>query len=239
MKIRIIFFLLVNIMAYSQTFEEASIEVNFKIDTINKKEFKIGFFNSLVEAYKNELNRCEIKNDSILNKNFKRLIENANWEKNQDTLNDSNYVLYNYNETIIFRELEKFKDENLLTIFIISYTHDWYNGSPSLDYFLIVETFDDFQICNVNKEVKRNFKKRLKKHEFLNNFIYYFEQLRTERHKLPKGVGSFGINITKITKSEDTKKFVFESKVNQIMYPQEEVFLKYILGFKKDLSPEF
>jgi hypothetical protein len=157
----------------------------------------------------------------------------------QDTLTNKNYTPLYYNESIISRELDKFKGKDLYSIYIILYNHNWYNGDPSQDYFLIVDAYDGYHICNVNNKVKRNFKKRLKKDEFLSNFLYYFEQLKTEKYKLPRGVGSFDIMITQITKSEDTKEFVFETKVNEIMYPQEEVFLKFILGFKKDLSPEW
>lgn len=235
----LIFFFFFNSVAYSQTFENGSIDINFKIDTINKKKFKDNFYNSLIKAYENEQKRFKILNDTSLFNNFEQYIENAKWAMTQDTLTDKNYTPLYYNESIIFKELDRFKGKDLYTIYIIFYNHDWYNGNLSDDYFLILEAHDGYHICNVNNEVRKNFKKRLKKHEFLSNFIYYFEQLKTEKFKLRRGVGSFSIMITQITKSEDTKEFVFETKVNEIMYPQEEVFLKYILGFKNNLSPEF
>jgi len=235
----LIFFLFLNSVSYSQTFVDDSYDINFKTDTINREKFKVNFYNSLIKAYENEQKRCEILNNNILFNNFERYIESAKWVMTQDTLTDKNYRPLYYNESIINRELDKFKGKDLYSIYIILYEHNWYNGNPSQDYFLIVEAYDGYHICNVNNKVKRNFKRRLKKDEFFNNFIYYFKQLKTEIFELPRGVGSFYIMITQITKSDETKEFVFESKVNEIMYPQEEVFLKYILGFKNDLSPEF
>jgi hypothetical protein len=50
----LIFFLFLNSVSYSQTFVDASNDIKFKTDTINREKFKINFYNSLIKAYENE-----------------------------------------------------------------------------------------------------------------------------------------------------------------------------------------
>lgn len=229
----VIFILCINPL-FSQDWE-------MKLDTMRLENLRKNVYESIFKEYEDQSSKA--KNCSPFDSEAINLLdvclEKLKVEYTNDTI--AKYIKdLDFKKEIIQEVLRSNSKKGIFTLYIINFARSKYDTFTGYDYILIAENLDSWNIFNVSKEVKNNFKKRVKKNEFFWNFEYFFNTIKTKSDYTKRCfAGVHSITITKIYKEKMDDTFLsFKSAINLIPACQEESFLEYILGFKNHLNPQ-
>jgi hypothetical protein len=220
---------------------------DLRLDTINSNHLYSEIYKSIILGYENEIDRVQkqcnscsrtINNLNVWYKSYKKLYANLIDDKLNSTNEDELKKLLD-----IF--LKHKPNTRIKTIYVIQFQHPKYE-SFEIDYFILYDAEEGWNIFNVNSEIRETFLKRDREGEFYWNFEWYFKNLKNRTNKDDEindtiycYAGRHSIMITKVFKTEmEDKEISYLTKFNQSTDCPEESFLEYILGFKNHLNPE-
>ncbi len=197
----------------------------------------MAIYNSKLKGYQDEIYRISKCYDDnlVYVSNLKIYLNDLKNQK--DSLENNNF---NLQDNVLKKLIKDNLKNELLTLYIIDFQHKKSDVFSSADYIVLFETQLGWDIYNVDKVVKKRFKKRIKEGEFFFNFEYYFSSLKTTTEPVVYCFpGIHNICITKIYKQEiNDKTLSLSSKMNINLSCAEEGLIEYFLGFKKNLNPE-
>ena len=213
---------------------------NMKLDTINLENIRENVFKSLIKEVENQQSTVISCPPSYIwaPHLLECQLENLQLEYANDRIRGN--VGLEFNKQVLERVLRFNSKKEIFAIYIINFAHPKHKTFSDYDYIVITETLKGYDIFNISNEVKRNFKKRVKKNEFYWNFEYFFNTIQSKgNYEMTCFAGAHSIKITKIYKEKMDDTFLsFKSAINLIPACQEESFLEYILGFKNHLNPQ-